>query len=111
MRTVFYRSRTGRVPVREYVDSLPVRDQAAVADVLGAIEEHGLAAPGVRFRVIRAKLWEFYIEGGASHRVFYVVVRGPTMVLLHAYKKQSRKAPRSEIDIAERRMKEVLHGN
>jgi len=29
-------------------------------------------------------------------------------VLLHAYKKQSQKAPKREIDLAKRRMKQVL---
>jgi len=29
------------------------------------------------------------------------------MILLHAYKKQSQKAPKKEIEIAEKRMKEV----
>jgi phage-related protein len=40
--------------------------------------------------------------------VFYVLVTGPELVLLHAYRKQSQKAPRGEIEIAMRRMKEVL---
>ena len=47
---------------------------------------------------------------GASHRAFYVVVAGPLMVLLHAYKKQGQKAPVREIEIATDRMMEVLRG-
>ena len=58
-------------------------------------------------RQIEHKLWEIK---ASRHRVFYVTTVGPTMVLLHAYKKQSRKAPRSEIDVARSRMHEVLHG-
>jgi phage-related protein len=108
MQIVFYRAPSGQEPVREYISSLPLRDRAAAADHLDAIREHGLRAPGVRFKQIRGKLWEFYIEAGASHRVFYVVVTGPMMVLLHGYKKQSQKAPPREVKIAERRMKEVL---
>jgi phage-related protein len=44
----------------------------------------------------------------SAARVFYVVVTGPEVVLLHAYKKQGQKAPRKEIETAERRMEEVL---
>jgi phage-related protein len=33
---------------------------------------------------------------------------GSTVVLLHAYQKQSQKAPKKEIEIAERRMLEVI---
>ena len=109
MQIIFYRTPSGQEPVREHLSGLPLRDRAAAADVLDAIREHGLHAPGVRFKQIRGKLWEFYIEAGASHRIFYVVITGPMMVLLHSYKKQSQKAPTREIKIAERRMKEVLH--
>ena len=109
MQIIFYRTSSGQEPVRGYLSGLPLRDRAAAADVLDAIREHGLHAPGVRFKQIRGKLWEFYVEAGASHRIFYVVMTGPMMVLLHSYKKQIRKAPAKEIKIAERRMKEVLH--
>ncbi len=53
------------------------------------------------------KLWELKVS---RHRIFYVLVMGPEMVLLHAYKKQGRKAPRGEIDLAKTRLKEVLRG-
>ena len=72
-------------------------------------ENMGWHAPGVRFKEIKGKLWEFHVQAGASHRIFYVVVTGPMMVLLHSYKKQKQKAPVKEIEIAERRMKEVLY--
>jgi phage-related protein len=106
---IFYRTPAGQEPVREYLSSLPLRDRAAGADVLEAIQEYGLNAPGVRFKQIRGKLWEFYVEAGASHRIFYVIIAGPMMVLLHGYKKQKQKAPIREIKIAERRMTEVLY--
>ena len=109
MEIIFYRTPAGREPVRKYLLSLPLRDRAAAADVLDAIREQGLNAPGVRFKQIKGKLWEFYVEGEASQRIFYVVVVGPMMVLLQSYKKEKNKAPIGEIKIAERRMKEVLH--
>jgi phage-related protein len=109
MRIIFYRTPTGQEPVRDYLSSLPLRDRAAVADVLDAIREYGLHAPGVRFKQIKGKLWELYVKAGTSYRIFYVAVTGPMMVLLHVYKKQSQKAPAREIKVAERRMKEVLH--
>jgi phage-related protein len=56
MRIIFYRTPTGQEPVRDYLSSLPLRDRAAVADVLDAIREYGLHAPGVRFKQIKGKL-------------------------------------------------------
>jgi len=42
------------------------------------------------------------------HRVFYVLLRAEEMVLLHAYRKQSQKAPARQVAIARRRMQEML---
>ena len=109
MQIIFYRTPAGQEPVREYLLGLSLRERAATADILDAIQEYGLQAPGVRFRQVKGKLWEFYVEAGTSHRIFYIVITGPMMVLLHSYKKQSRKAPVREVKIAELRMKEVLY--
>lgn len=59
-------------------------------------------------RQIRGKLWEIRVQAGSAARVLYVLRAVEEMVLLHAYRKQSQKAPTREIAIAESRMKEVL---
>lgn len=59
-------------------------------------------------RQIQGKLWEVRVQAGAAARVFYVLRTEDEMVLLHAYQKQSQKAPAREIEIATRRMMEVL---
>jgi len=46
---------------------------------------------------------------GGGYRFFYITLKKDTMVLLHAYKKQSQKAPKNEIEIALKRLKEVLN--
>ena len=111
MQVQFFRTSSGRQPVREYLDALPAGDRGEATAIIDSIELFGFQTPRVRFRQIRGKLWEFRIEGQTSHRVFYVTITGPVMVLLHAYKKEGQKAPPDEIRTAERRMKEVLHGS
>ena len=64
------------------------KERAAVANALREIEISGLRAPGVRMRQIRGKLWEIK---ASQQRVFYVVVMGGEMVLLHAAKKEGQK--------------------
>lgn len=102
----FYASVSGRSPVETYLAELPTEDRVAILDVLEEVRTAGLSA-GVSTRQIDGKLWEIRVS---RHRVFCVTIAGPTVVLLHAYKKQSRKAPRSEIAVARSRMKEVLDG-
>jgi phage-related protein len=73
-------------------------------------EELGFDCPRVDFRQISSKLWEIKIKApGAGYRIFYVTLRKNVLVLLHAYKKQSQKAPKKEIAIAEKRLIEVLN--
>lgn len=64
-----------------------------------------MEAVRVEFRQIDGKLWEIKV---GSHRVFYVIIERDEMVLLHAYKKQGRRLPIKERDVAIRRMKELL---
>ena len=72
------------------------------------IEILGFDAPRMSFRQIRDKLWEIRIKRNLSHRIFYVVIVKNEMVLLHAYQKKSQKAPKKEIELAKKRMKEIL---
>jgi phage-related protein len=44
------------------------------------------------------------------HRIFYVVLKGNEMILLHAYLKKTPKAPVKEIQIAKQRMKQLPEG-
>jgi len=91
--------------VLDYINSLTKPERARVLEALDQIQQRGLAAIRVQFRQIDGKLWEIKIS---AHRVFYVMVAGDEVVLLHAYKKQQQKLPIKEREIALRRMKELL---
>jgi phage-related protein len=104
----FYRTGSGASPVEKYLDGLDATEAMRVIAALRDVEANGLAAASVSFRQIDGKLWEIR---PSQQRVFYVVVDGPEMVLLHAYKKQGQKAPRNEIEIARKRMRDVIGGS
>ncbi|USN51645.1 MAG: type II toxin-antitoxin system RelE/ParE family toxin [Myxococcales bacterium] len=108
MDVVYFRQATGKEPVRQYIDKLPSEVAAYVLAAIKDIKEHGLDKALVTCRQIEGKLWEIKID---AQRVFYVVIDGPTMVLLHAYKKQGQKAPKKEISVAKKRMKLVIGGH
>lgn len=105
MRLQYYTTPRGDRPVANYVEGLSRADQAVMAVALTEIAERGFEGRGVTFRQIEGKLWELRI---GPHRIFYVLVRQEEMVLLHAYRKQTQKAPARELEIAWRRMQEVL---
>ncbi len=103
----FYTTASGRSPAEKYLEALPAHDRGLVLDVFEEVRLHGFGSAYLDTRQIEGKLWEIRVS---RHRVFYVTISGPMMVLLHAYKKEGQKAPRKEIDVARARMKEVFNG-
>lgn len=95
------------MPVVDYIRKLAKQERAAVVEALEMLELHGFEAPRMSFRQLRGKLWEIKIERGLSHLIFYASVSRDELLLLHAYQKKSQKAPEKEIELAERRLKEL----
>ena len=109
MKIEFYQGSNNRSPVLDFIKKQIVQDRARILAILQDVEECGYDAPRVKLRQIRGKLWEVKIKGKDSeYRIFYITITNEKMVLLHAYKKKTQKAPTNEINIAEKRMKEVI---
>jgi len=57
-------------------------------------------------------LFELRLKGAEGiARVFYGTLVGRRIVILHSFIKKSRKTPRRELEMAERRLKEVKDGH
>ena len=108
----YWRNPSGRAPVEKYIDSIDNKEERAeILSLLKGIQENGTDAIGVEFRQIEGKLWEIKIRiHGKQHRIFYVVLKGNEMILLHAYLKKTQKALIKEIEVAKQRMKTVTGG-
>jgi phage-related protein len=109
MKVALYETTSGRSPIEDFISDLPKADQARFADVFEGIEKFGLGCPRVQFRQLRGKLWEIKFNSpSGGYRIAYVLVEEATMVWLHTFKKKTQKTPTSDLEIAEKRMKEVL---
>lgn len=109
MKVDVYKTTSGRSPVEDFIKSLSTDDQARFADVYDGIKKYGLECPRVEFKPLSGKLWEIKFTGkGGKYRIAYVVVVGDKMVWLHAFKKKTPKTPKNDLEIAEKRMKEVF---
>lgn len=109
MEVGFYRSASGRSPVREFLDHLSKPDQARFADVAEGIEQHGLACPRVRFRQLDGKLWEIkFATATGKFRIAYVVVTRELMIWLHVFKKARQRTPGHDLEVARQRLREVM---
>lgn len=102
---LFFTTAAGSQPVKEYLDDIDGRDAALVALALQAIAAEGVTATGVATRQIRGRLWEVKVQ---HHRLFFVLLTGPRLVLLHAYRKSGARTPEHEVATATQRMKQLL---
>lgn len=107
MKVVFF-GKT-RQPVYEFIVRLPLEDRAKILGCLKNVEDLGFNSPRVVFRQIQGKLWEIKIKSvSGGFRIFYSVMKEDTLILLHAYRKKSQKAPLKEIAVAMKRMLEAI---
>jgi phage-related protein len=91
------------------VTSLPLDMSAWFARIAELIADHGLLAmrePHVKH--LTGKLWEMRLRGrDGIARSIYVSASGRRVVVLRTFVKKTEKTPRSEIEIALSRMKEL----
>jgi phage-related protein len=110
-RIVYYVTKRGHNPVKEFLNNLPKGDRAVVMRNLALLQEFGLqvGVPLAKAVSGRSKLWELRVRGQiGAIRIFYFAYTGRLFVLLHGIVKKGRRTPKRELDVAERRMQELL---
>ncbi|MDP3047130.1 MAG: type II toxin-antitoxin system RelE/ParE family toxin [Chloroflexota bacterium] len=103
----FYKAADGHSPVEQFLDALPIHEQAGAKRVLQLLSEYGLLLPSTHAKALTGhrKLWE--LRAGAN-RMLYFAVTGRALIILHGFRKRSMKTPAQEIATAERRMSDYL---
>ena len=101
----FYRSASGREPVREWLKDLPVADRHILGTDIKDVEfAWPLGLPLVR--PLGRELWEVRssLTQGRIARVIFCIAE-EQMVLLHGFIKKTQKTPAREIELAMKRMR------
>jgi len=105
----FYVGASGHEPVREWLLALSKEDRRAVGEDIKTVQlGWPLGMPVVR--KLEPGLWEVrsHLKDGIARVLFTTV--GQAMVLLHGVVKKRQTLPKSELDLARRRMKEARSG-
>ena len=105
---LFYESASGNQPVREWLLALSVEDRKLVGRDIQKVE-FGWPLGMPYCRSLGNGLWEVRsdLTGGKIARVIFAVI-GERMVLLHGFLKKTQKAPTQDLQLALKRMKEVI---
>jgi phage-related protein len=103
----FYRSDTGREPVREWLKSLELDDRKVIGEDIKDLEfSWPIGMPLARS--LGRDLWEVRssLPRGRIARILFCIEQG-SMVLLHGFIKKSQQTPQHEIDLALKRKRGV----
>ena len=111
MKTIsFYRTASGRCPVKEHLDSLTDIQATKIAWVLKLIRELDLI-PSKYFKklVNTDDIWETRVDVGKNtFRLLGFYHSREVIILTNSFQKKSQKTPLKEIRLAEKRKKEYL---
>ena len=102
---VFFRTGSGREPVRDWLRSLPRGERREIdGDIAYVQYKWPLGKPRVDH--IRGNVWE--VRSSLVDRIARVLfaVANDEMVLLHGFIKKTPRTPKADIAVAERRWKE-----
>ncbi|MBF0142924.1 MAG: type II toxin-antitoxin system RelE/ParE family toxin [Magnetococcales bacterium] len=97
--------------VRDTVLDMPSGIQADYLRLTEVMRQHGVDLRMPHSRAMGSGLFELRPQGPEGvGRVFYCVSIGRVIVVLHSFVKKTQETPKSELDLARRRLKEVKHG-
>ena len=106
----FYQnSRTGKIPVLEYITGLSEKDRSKVYKYIEflRVSEGYLEEPYSKH--ITGKIRELRVDFAKNrHRIFYFTFLKKTIILLHAFLKKTPKTPTEEIRRAQQNYQDVL---
>ena len=93
------------------VQSWPVDVLADYARLIELLTEHGPSLRMPHSRAFGDGLFEVRPRGRSGiGRAFYCFLLGKRVVVLHAFIKKTQQTPDKELNLARKRLKELLHG-
>jgi phage-related protein len=103
----FWRSSAGREPVRDWLRDLDKGDRGVIGDDLRMLQ-FGWPIGMPLVRKLGDQLWELRssLPGNREARVLFAASAGQ-IVVLGGFMKKSQKTPKTEIELARRRLKEL----
>ena len=104
---VFYGTKLGGRPVREFLTELPREDRRIIGEHIATVE-YGWPTGKPTCAPIGLGLWEVRssLPSKRIARILFTIHEGQ-MVLLHGFVKKTQKTPQGALEIARERMKEV----
>ena len=103
MEIKFYEDQAGRIPVREFWDSLDIKMRQKMLRSVQALQDMGVSLRMPLSESLDGGIFELRAKVGTNiSRVMYFFVIGNRAVLTHGFIKKTQKTPRREIERAKK---------
>ena len=109
-RISFYRTKSGKCPVEEHLDTLTDPQAAKITWVLKLIREtENISTRYFKKLVNTDDIWEIRVSAGKNiFRLLGFIHEREIILLTNSFQKKTRKTPKKEIRLAEKRKKDYL---
>ncbi len=107
-RIYFYKDKTGKEPVKQYLEQLAARNDkdsrikiTKIRDYIKILSEYGTRAGEPYIKHLDGDIWELR---PLRDRILFAAWDGEKFILLHQFMKQTRKTPPREIEKAKKNL-------
>ena len=99
---LLYESSRTEKPVEGFIKQQQPQAQAKILHKITLLQQYGIQLGMPHSRKLGSGIYELRIRGKEELRVMYCY-RNKTIYLLHAFKKQTQKTPKAELEVAIKR--------
>jgi phage-related protein len=106
----FYKSRSGKSPINDFLDSLSGKQVQKITWVLEIIEESHIVPKQYFKKLVNTDdIWEVRVISSSNiFRLLGFFDGGNLVILTNGFVKKTQKTPKKEIKLAEKRKKDYL---
>lgn len=106
----FFQDSRSQFPVQKWLRSMTKKERAHIIRKIEMLETRGTSLGFPHVKQVDGKLWELRTRlNRRAFRIFYVIMSGNRIVLLHGFVKSTDKTPPNEIEVAKGRMRSLLN--
>jgi phage-related protein len=108
-KVLFYKTQANKSPVEEWLQGLSIKTQAKILRNLSLLETFDLNLKQPYVKPLEDQLHEIRTKDTQGiYRVIYFAYKNKEFIMLNGFTKKTQKTPRKEIELAKKRMKEII---
>jgi len=109
----FYKKENGRIPVIDFLLSLPPKFRAKAYSEIELLETHGINLKEPYVKPIKGEnykgIYELRVKlGSDASRIFYFTYSNNTFILLNGFLKKTNETPKADLERAKSYMKDFV---